>query len=50
MPVNSALGRHADPELALALPESHQRVGYGMNHLDLLDRTDAYEQIAQWVA
>ncbi len=38
VPVDSALGRHADARRGLALPKSRQWVGYGMNHLDLLDR------------
>jgi len=50
VPVDSALGRHADRRLGLNLPEAHEWVGFGMNHLDLLDREDAYEQIVRWVA
>jgi pimeloyl-ACP methyl ester carboxylesterase len=49
VPLRSALGNHMDPRLALAFPDSQQWIGYGMNHLDLLDRRDVYEQIRQWL-
>ncbi|MEP7041439.1 MAG: hypothetical protein ABI843_00165 [Dokdonella sp.] len=42
VPVASALGRHADPARALTLPAQRQWVGYGINHLDLLDDRDVY--------
>lgn len=35
---------------ALNLPESRLWVGYGMNHLDLLDRREVYEQIRGWLS
>ncbi len=50
VPVDSALGRHRDPSFALALPEAHRWVGYGMGHFDLLDRGEVYRQIAHWLA
>ncbi len=50
VPVNSALGRHRDAALNLALPETHLRVGYGMGHFDLLSRSDVYVQIRDWLA
>ncbi len=34
----------------LAIPESRRWVGYGMNHLDLLDRPEVYAQIRGWLA
>lgn len=34
----------------LALPESRRWVGYGMNHLDLLDRREVYQQIRGWLS
>jgi hypothetical protein len=34
----------------LAIPESRRWVGYGMNHLDLLDRAEVYEQVRGWLA
>ena len=50
VPLNSALGRHANPDLAVCFPESHQWIGYAMNHLDLLDRAEVYEQMRRWLA
>ena len=48
--LRSALGQHADPIRNLSFPESHQWIGYGMNHMDLLDRREVYEQIHQWLS
>ena len=48
VPVDSALGRHAKPELTLGFPETHQWIAYGMGHLDLLGRAEVYEKIPSW--
>lgn len=50
VPLHSALGYHTNPSLAVRFPESHQWIGYAMNHLDLLHRHDVYEQVRQWLA
>ena len=50
VPLASALGRHANPRLALAFDESEQWVAYGINHLDLLSRSEVYAQIKRWLA
>lgn len=50
VPVDSALGRHARPELTLAFPQAHQWIGYGMGHFDLLSRAEVYETIRRWLA
>ena len=50
VPVPSALGQHANPSLNLAILQSRQWIGYGMNHLDLLDRTEVYEHIREWLS
>lgn len=50
LPVSSALGRHSDPRLTLALAKSRQFVGYGLRHFDLLSDPDVYEQIRKWLA
>ncbi len=50
VPVDSALGRHADPGRDLSFPESSVWIGYGMGHLDLLDRREVYERIRQWLS
>ncbi len=49
VPVPSALGQHGDPRFALAFPASHQRIVYGANHLDLLNRAVVYQQIRRWL-
>ena len=49
VPLASALGRHANPRLALRFDESRQWVAYGTNHLDLLSRTEVYAQIKRWL-
>ena len=50
VPLRSALGQHPDPARNLPFPESQQWIGYGMNHWDLLDREEVYEQIRGWLA
>jgi pimeloyl-ACP methyl ester carboxylesterase len=49
VPLDSALGRHADPARALVFPDDRQWVGYGMNHLELLNRSEVYAQVRQWL-
>lgn len=49
VPVSSALGRHRDASLDLALPEARRWVGYGMGHFDLLSRMEVYEQVRSWL-
>jgi len=49
VPLASALGRHANPRLALPFDESRQWVAYGTNHLDLLNRKESYAQIKRWL-
>jgi hypothetical protein len=49
VPLASALGQHAQAHKSLALPKSRQWIGYGMNHLDLLDRREVYAQIKRWL-
>jgi pimeloyl-ACP methyl ester carboxylesterase len=48
VPLRSALGEHANPSLVMQFRE--QWVGYDMNHMDLLDRRDVYEQLRLWLA
>ena len=50
VPLASALGRHANPRLALQFDESRQWVAYGTSHFDLLNRREVYAQIKQWLA
>jgi PGAP1-like protein len=50
VPVDSALGRHAKPELTLRFPEAHQWIAFGTGHLDLLARPEVYETIRSWLS
>ncbi|MBI2567156.1 MAG: alpha/beta hydrolase [Candidatus Schekmanbacteria bacterium] len=50
VPLDSALGRHASPELTLPIPEDHQWIGYGMGHLELLHRAEVYEAIRRFLS
>lgn len=50
VPVDSALGRHADPTRRLALPASRTWVAYGMNHFELLHDSAVYERLRRWLA
>ena len=49
VPLNSALGRHADPAHCLDFPESNCWVDYGLNHMDLLDDAGVYAQLKRWL-
>ena len=50
VPVQSALGRHARPELSLAFPEAHRWVALGVNHLGLLSSPAVFAQLREWLA
>ncbi len=50
VPLDSALGRHADPARTLAFAPDRQWVGYGMGHLDLLSRAEVYAQLKAWLS
>ena len=49
VPLVSALGRHNDPRRDLGVAKSRQWIGYGMHHLDLLDRSEVYERLRRWL-
>jgi len=49
VPLDSALGQHKDTRRNLVFPKSRQWVGYGMHHMDLLDRKEVYERILRWL-
>jgi pimeloyl-ACP methyl ester carboxylesterase len=49
VPLPSALGRQKDGTRDPDFPDSHQWVGYGMNHMDLLDDAKVYEQLRKWL-
>ena len=50
LPVDTALGRHADPARRLSFPPSRQWVAFASHHMDLLNRTEVYEKIRGWLA
>ncbi|HZR84545.1 MAG TPA: alpha/beta hydrolase [Candidatus Binatia bacterium] len=50
VPLASALGRHRDPRLALAFPESHQWIACRTGHFDLLDHPGVWRRIRAWLA
>jgi pimeloyl-ACP methyl ester carboxylesterase len=50
VPLASALGRHANPRLALTFPPSRQWLAYGTGHLDLLSRPEVYARLKGWLA
>ena len=49
VPLDSALGRHPDPQHDLAFPDDQTWIGQGMGHLELLNRPEVYEQIRCWL-
>lgn len=49
VPVDSALGRHADPQFDLGLPASRQWVAHATNHLQLQTSAPVYAQLRQWL-
>jgi hypothetical protein len=49
VPLDSALGRHPDPALDLAVPPERHRVLHGVSHWDLLSHPAAFEQLRQWL-
>jgi pimeloyl-ACP methyl ester carboxylesterase len=49
VPLHSALGRQKDGSGELVFPDSQQWIGYGMNHMDLLDDAGVHEQLLKWL-
>lgn len=47
--VDSALGRHKNPEMTLSFDSSRQWIGYGMNHWGLLSRAEVHKKISSWM-
>lgn len=50
VPLDSALGMHPAADRCLGFDDSNSWVGYGMNHVDLLGRTEVYMRMADWLA
>lgn len=49
VPIDSALGRHPDPERALAIPEGNRRVIPKIGHLGLLHHPEVYRSLHRWL-
>lgn len=49
VPVDSALGNHRDPSRTLAIPASHQWLGFETGHIELLGRPEVYAQLRDWL-
>lgn len=49
VPLDSALGRHRDPDRTLAFPENHQWVGFETGHKALLGHPGVYTQLREWL-
>jgi hypothetical protein len=50
VPIGSALGRHQAADRTLTFPKSHQWIGYGINHLDLLNRPEVFSTLGNWLS
>jgi hypothetical protein len=48
--VDSALGRHARPELTLGFPQANQWIAHGTTHLELLSRPEVYARLRAWLS
>ena len=49
VPLDSALGRHADPARQLGFAKSRRWIGRGINHMQLLSRAEVYVQLRKWL-
>ena len=50
VPLDSALGRHANAGRCLSFDKTNSWVGYGMSHLDLLGHPAVYARLRDWLA
>ncbi|HEX9180196.1 MAG TPA: alpha/beta hydrolase, partial [Burkholderiales bacterium] len=50
VPLDSALGRHRNPELALDFTEDRCWIAADTGHFDLLHRPEVYARIREWLA
>lgn len=49
VPVNSALGVHAEAGRNLGFPEHRRWLGFGIDHWDLLDHPEVFKQLLHWL-
>lgn len=50
VPVDSALGRHPDPQRTLAIPPDNCRLIAGAGHLGLMGHPEVYRSLRRWLA
>jgi pimeloyl-ACP methyl ester carboxylesterase len=50
VPLDSALGRHADPQRDLGIPPESQWIAYRTSHLQLLSSPEVGRQLLSWLA
>lgn len=48
--VASALGKHRKPSRTLVIPPEHQRILYGVGHIDLLGHAEVLAAVRAWLA
>lgn len=48
--LDSALGRHPNPEMSLGFADSRTWIACGMNHWDLLSHQAVYQHLCSWLA
>jgi pimeloyl-ACP methyl ester carboxylesterase len=49
VPLESALGQHAEPARTLAFAPENQWIAQGMNHMELLHRPEVARQLVRWL-
>ena len=49
VPIDSALGRHADPDRCLPIPAAHQRILTSTSHMGLLHHASVLETLHDWL-
>jgi len=47
--LESALGEHKNPALQLNIPQCNQWIGRKMDHWDLLNHTEVYAKLTNWL-
>ncbi|HYF61713.1 MAG TPA: hypothetical protein VD886_02800 [Herpetosiphonaceae bacterium] len=50
VPLSSALGHHAAADHSLLFEPERQWIGFGMGHMDVLDRPEVYQKLREWLA
>ena len=49
VPLESALGQHAEPGRTLAFAPGNQWIAQDMNHMELLHRPEVTRQLVRWL-